>query len=72
MWLTKKRKFWPGESVSPWRKTLYEYDTVFHEHNEAAMAVGDFLGRRMRVYALERAARQVSKVPENAVSGQTF
>jgi O-methyltransferase len=69
-WLTKKRKFWPQESDSRQPKTLYEFDTAFHQRYETAMAVvnavGDFPRRRMRVYALEHAVRQASKVPGNA------
>ena len=69
-WFKRKRKFWPAESDPGQPKTLYEFDADFHKRYEAAMkavnAVGDFPRRRMRFYALARAAEQASKVPGNA------
>jgi O-methyltransferase len=76
-WFGKKRntrvgdrKFWPPESEPGHPRTFYEFDAAFHRRYDAAVAATGAFGdpplRRMRFFALERAARQVAQVPGNA------
>jgi len=75
-WFRKKQarqagtRFWPPESEPGRPRTFYEFDAAFHRRYDAAVAktgaFGDPPLRRMRFFALERAARRVANVPGNA------
>jgi O-methyltransferase len=76
-WFKKKRqtpegasKFWPRESEPGHPRTYYEFDASFHRRYDAAVAATGAFGdpplRRMRFFALERAARQLRYVPGDA------
>jgi hypothetical protein len=66
----RKRKLWPDEPDPQRPKRFYEFDADFHRRYETAMAATettvDRALRRLRFFALERAAFQVRDVPGNA------